>query len=473
MGLDHHNQRAGMTGARPAALRLPRVLLGALSLLLAVSCLSPAIAQAPANPPETFFPTPAFRIPFSVPPGARVYLAKLYVSRDQGKTWQYVSQVRPEAKEFTYTSNDGEGSYWFAVQTITPEGTAIPPDIRGNNDGQVIRVVVDSRPPTVEVTLMHGQDGTARVDWKTFDEYLAPETLNLEYRIPPGNQWYPVYGLRKEATGSHTWSAGTQPIEVRISVQDRAGNVGRGTSSGATPGGVPSTGGVAPSTSRPSFQPANPDVRYVNSKQIRVKFDVSEVGKSGVGSVEVWRKSIPGGWDKQPVQTVQVPNQKSLEPITITLDDKDGLYGYTLIAKSGVELGLPPPIGDDPPHFLIRVDRTPPSVKIHDVIVGTGVNAGRVTISWEARDTDNLMGKNCITISMAANPAGPWTPVHSGKLDNIGQYIWPVHPEAEPKLYFKVEAEDWAGNIGSAISSLTIIEQNKPRVQIQTIEIQK
>src|SRR5438105_9881534 len=66
---------------------------------------------------EVFFQAAAFRIPFNVPQGAQVYRAKLFVSRDQGASWKVVSDAAPEAREFTYVSNEGDGSYWFAVQT--------------------------------------------------------------------------------------------------------------------------------------------------------------------------------------------------------------------------------------------------------------------------------------------------------------------------------------------------------------------
>jgi hypothetical protein len=450
----------------------------AVVLVLALTGL-PAWAQTPVTPSdELFFQQAAFRIPFTVPPEARVYQAKLFLSLNKGDSWEFVAAAKPNDREFTYTSNKGDGSYWFAVQTITPEGGAIPPEVRGTNNNQVLRVVVDSRPPTVQLSLMHGQDGSARADWEVYDEHLRIETLTLEYRIPPGNQWYPVSNIRRDAKGSQTWPAGNQPIEIRMSVQDRAGNIGRGTASTTNSGsGAPSgSGSTPPGGAYPppqkSFQQPDPDIKYVKSQKITLRYDVSDVGKSGIKAVEVWRKTVPGGWGRVPYQTETIDNnQKPLVPITIDLGEQEGLFGFTLIAKSGVDVGLPAPTGNDAAQLNIRVDRTPPVVKIQDIAVGKGVNAGRVTITWDARDKDNLMGKQCITIYNAAAAAGPWTPIHSGKLDNIGQYVWPVSPDPDPKLFFKVEAEDWAGNVGSDVSKEAIIEQNTPRVQIQGFEV--
>src|SRR5262249_12385579 len=152
-------------------------------------------------------------------------------------------------------SNDGDGSYWFAVQTITPSGSAIPPTIQGNNGGQVLRVVVDSRPPTVDLTVMHGPDGTARAAWKIYDEHLKLERPVLQYRIPSGNQWYPVTIQNKLATGFQTWAAGSQAIEVQMTAQDRAGNIGKDAKTTAPQGSGPAPGSGSQPDRRTYGQP--------------------------------------------------------------------------------------------------------------------------------------------------------------------------------------------------------------------------
>jgi hypothetical protein len=418
---------------------------------------------------ELFFQAAAFRIPFSVPTGAQVYQAKLFVSRDQGTSWKFVSDAKPEAREFTYVSNDGDGSYWFAVQTITPTGGAIPQTIQGNNNGQVLRVVVDSRPPTVDLKLMHGQDGTARVDWTLYDEHLRPETMALQYRIPPGNQWYLVNIQNKLANGYQTWPAGVQPIEVQMTVQDRAGNIGKG-SGVSSPPGVPLTpGSGSPTPGKPAYG-SDTDIKYVNTQRIRLRYNVVEQGKSGIAQVEVWRKSIPGSWDAEPIFRKSFSSdQRGPEPLDIDLGQSDGLYGLTVTGRSGVDVTVPPPAGNDAPQMIVRVLRTPPTVAISNVEVGRGASTGRVTINWQASQKENLMSRQCISIYYA-QPGGTWRLINNNKLDNIGQYVWTIPQEyTDPRISFKVEAEDWAHNVGSATRENVVLDLVAPSIKLTDV----
>src|SRR5205823_1016176 len=48
----------------------------------------------------------------------------------------------------------------------------------------------DSQRPTLNITLTHAPDGTARADWNIQGKAIKFDTLALQYRIPPGQQWY-------------------------------------------------------------------------------------------------------------------------------------------------------------------------------------------------------------------------------------------------------------------------------------------
>jgi len=447
-----------------------RAVAAALVLLLGVMpCAAPAQGTGLVGD-ELFFQTAAFRIPFSVPTGAQVYKAKLWVSRDQGNSWKLGPEAAPEAREFTYTSTDGDGSYWFAVQTITTDSKAIPPVIQGNNNGQVLRVVVDSRPPTVNVKLMQGQEGSAKVEWTVYDEHLRIETLALQYRVPPGNQWYLVPIDKKETLGFQTWNAGMQPIEVQVTVQDRAGNIGKGTAVSSPPpiGGTPGGSGSPPKYTQPDT-----DIKYVNSTKLRLRYNLSDVGKSGVAHVEVWKKNMPGSWDATPfVDKLFTGDHHAPEPIEVDLPNEEGLYGLTLVARSGVNVSLPAPTGSEPPQMVVRLLRTPPTVTITNVVVGSGVSTGRVTINWQASQKDNLMSRQCITIYYAGHD-GTWQAINTNtKLDNIGQYVWSIPQNyADSKISFKVEAVDWAQNVGLATKDNVILDLNPPSAKIQGVDV--
>ena len=65
---------------------------------------------------------------------------------------------------------------------------------------------------------------------------------------------------------------------------------------------------------------------------------------------------------------------------------EEGIYGITLVAKSGVGLGDRAPQSGDRPQFWIEVDLTKPEVKIQDLQVGAGLDKGKLTILPNERD---------------------------------------------------------------------------------------
>jgi hypothetical protein len=68
-----------------------------------------------------------FRIPADVSASARnqVKLIRLFVSRDQGKTWAIAGQILPDQDHFLYSAPE-DGLYWFGVQTVDTKGAKHP-----------------------------------------------------------------------------------------------------------------------------------------------------------------------------------------------------------------------------------------------------------------------------------------------------------------------------------------------------------
>src|SRR5262245_64773369 len=72
---------------------------------------------------------PKFKIPFQVDPGdRRVQQVVLYVSEDQGRTYQQAATSTPADKGFTFQARR-DGWYYFAVQTVDQEGKLYPPNL--------------------------------------------------------------------------------------------------------------------------------------------------------------------------------------------------------------------------------------------------------------------------------------------------------------------------------------------------------
>ncbi len=186
----------------------------------------------------------------------------------------------------------------------------------------------------------------------------------------------------------------------------------------------------------------------VNTKDVQLDFDIQDVGSSQVKSVEIWYTQDGRAWTKLPEDAPPKP------PYTVKLPG-EGRYGLTLIARSGVGLGLPTPKSGDAPQVWVEVDTTKPEVKNLGVEVNRGADLGTLTVHWIAKDAH--MRANPITISyMDAKDgaAGQWQ-IMAANIPNPpdGRFTWrmPTAPDAPlpPQILVKVDAVDQAGNVGS------------------------
>jgi hypothetical protein len=415
-----------------------------------------------------FFQQRKFKIPFKLDQRG-VVQAKLYYSTDRGQHWQHVANAAPEEQYFSFATPT-DGLFWFSVQTVDVQGKHYPPsadDLR-----PYMRLVVDTLPPVVHVRPLPPRAGEVGVAWTVRDDNLdlgLPDSIRVEYRPIGSINWVP---LAVPAGASQLyWNPQTPAqLEVRVLARDRAGNVGEDKTNLVLQGQA----GVNPP---PFHNPVGPDPfkevdrKFVNNKQISLSYDLREVGPSGVSSVELWYTLQHGKvWNKltdYPLDLKTPLDARDSKKLTFEVND-EGVYGITLVAKSGVGLGDRPPQPGEKPQFWIEVDLTRPTVQLHDVKVGTGFDKGKLTIDWKA--TDKNLGLNPIRLSYADDKAaGQWHTIVD-KLANNGRYIWRM-PEALPyQFYLKVEAIDRAGNIGEAITLDRVkVDLSQPKAKILDI----
>jgi hypothetical protein len=385
----------------------------------------------------TYIGKSVFPIPFSVDPGERLHEVQLYVSLDQGASWQPAGTARPEARQFTYRA-DRDGMHWFTVRTVGIDGQIRPQTLQGTRPQ--LRVLVDTQPPMVTLRQAPYQEGAIGVTWDIRDDNLDPSSMALEYRLPGAPNWLSL-PVMPQATGQRYWTPGTNgAIDVRLRVRDLAKNEGEGKITLTADG-----------QGRQANSPADNDpgrvssaTRFVNSKQISLQYKIDEQGPSGVSVVELWATRDGKSWDKVKEDRTHQP------PLTYEVPEA-GKYGFTLIVKSGVNQSETPPHSGDQPQVWVEVDLTKPVVQWVSHDVGRGIDSGKVTIRWRAEDQN--FGVEPITLSYAKDvngaPQGPWTEIAS-HLPNTGRYEWQMGPNVQPYSFFiRVEAVDKAGNVGS------------------------
>jgi hypothetical protein len=451
-----------------------RKLSGIVILILAMGTFFTSAPAQEASGGVIFTRFRQFRIPFN--PGAgtgRLKQLQLFVSQDQGRSWQPSATVPPDQKDFKFVT-DRDGMYWFTVQTQDLDGRLYPATLEGATPS--LKVVIDTVPPKVAIQPLQARGAEVGVAWDIQDENLdtaAADALKLEFRSAGAQTWLPV----TVAAGANQayWNPQTGgPVEVRLRARDRAGNSGEAsTTLNAASGFVP----VQPQQGNAPFQsnnqnnnstkqhifngPTEGERKYVNSLRVSLNYEIKDKGPSGVSMVELWYTQDGRSWNKY----LDDSNQNNI----VFNVKNEGIYGVTLVAKSGVGLGDRAPQMGDRPQMWFEVDVTKPVVHLHNILVGTnGPDKGKLNITWTARD-DN-MARDPIKLSYAEQLAGPWTTVKE-KLPNTGQYIWQM-PDGVPfQFHLKVEATDLAGNVGEAVTdSLIKVDLAQPKAKILTVQ---
>jgi hypothetical protein len=214
---------------------------------------------------------------------------------------------------------------------------------------------------------------------------------------------------------------------------------------------------VVPAPSTPQDRDAaQPMLHTINSKRIRLNYEVKEVGRSGIGGVELWYTRDGRTWQKY-------PGVSQSSPCAVDVDDEN-LYGFTLVARSGAGVGKQPPQPGDTPQVWVEVDVTKPVVRLLGVEAGSSSKSGTVSILWSA--TDKNLHAAPITLCYATQSSGPWVPIAS-HLANTGRYVWKLPAEIPNRFFVRVEAIDRAGNIGAAQTPSAVLgDLSQPSVEI-------
>jgi hypothetical protein len=368
-----------------------------------------------------------------------------------------VATSGPGGEDFRFSARH-DGWFYFTVQTRDTQNRPYPATLDKAEVG--LKVCVDTQPPVVRLDAIAPREGGVGVKWDVRDDNLDLRSFQLEYRAAGAGDWKQL-DAQRIAVGQHIWNPGTNAgLEVRLIVRDLAGNEGKKEATiaaGERPriaaGHVPEDNSA--SRTRPATTPST--LRYVNSTKISLNYDVDNVGKSGVSAVELWMTRDGEGWNQEQTQNKREP------PFVFEVVG-EGRYGFTLIARSGVGMGDPPPRRGDPPQIWVEVDTTKPVVRLEKTEVGKGADAGKLTILYKASDR-NIIDRP-ITLSYAEKPDGEWKPIIKSE-DNTGRYVWQMPADVPYQLYVRVEAIDKAGNVGADETAQPVaVDLSQPKVRV-------
>src|SRR5207253_1700057 len=102
-------------------------------------------------------------------------------------------------------------------------------------------------------------------------------------------------------------------------------------------------------------------------KDVKLDFDVTKLGPSGLGSVEVYVTTDEGAnWSPLPLgpDAIQPPELRgpgqAHGSVTVGVPEDGKVYGFCLVVKSRANLGKPAPKSGDAPHIRLERDTIPP-----------------------------------------------------------------------------------------------------------------
>jgi hypothetical protein len=218
-----------------------------------------------------------------------------------------------------------------------------------------------------------------------------------------------------------------------------------------------------------------PPLTLTNKTQVKLGFDVLDIGTSGLESVEVYVTTDEGKtWEKMPGEpAVSLPAPPDAKGtihgnVMVSLNKEGVVHGYCLIVKSRAGRGKQIPTAGDPPQVRIELDQTPPEARIFapQPIPNT---PDTLMLTWEAEDRN--LAAEPVTLEWAASTCGPWQFIGSSRLTNTGKMIWKVPAGAPSMVHLRLTVRDGAGNIAVAQTQKpVVIDLKEPRVANVAIE---
>lgn len=469
-----------------------------------------------ANAELVYSKSRRFRIPFQSDAAELKKLnakeVQLFVSRDGGEHWKLADGVSPEVGKFTFEAPE-DGVYWFSVKSLAASGLMYPPGPHQSG----LNVLIDSTPPQLELRLEEIEPGRVRLSWQAHDEHLDLSTLKLEFREAGSGNWTLV-AVRNQDQGQTSWTTSQGGnIQVRGEVADLSGNQSQAettceqvaprprkdqvdyskpvaseprvdstvsansptrppevsprltSSQTGQPVPVKETVVISPSgpavDSTQNSSPANasrPVHHKVNSATFRVGYDLSEVGPSGVKTVDIYITEDQG---QKWFHYGQDPDRTS--PMEVTVP-RDGEYGLAFRVTNGLGRVEIPPQPGTPPEVQITVDRTAPVARLMPLQQGAERDSNQLMITWNAQDPD--LSDRPVALFYAIAQNGPWEAIQ-GWQANSGRFDWTIPATVDQPIYIRLDVKDNSGNLTRVYAEKPfVIDRSQPRARVTGVE---
>lgn len=169
----------------------------------------------------------ALHIPINLDPAHKADIKELvlYLSKDEGRTWETAMRASPEKPGFDFAAT-ADGMHWFSIAVVNQKGEQVPPDPYKAPVGQ--KVLIDTLKPVVKVLSAERVGEEVQVSWEARDERPNWASLKLEYKVGslPTAQWTPLPISQPGDRGNMRFRPGAAgDVTVRLTLKDMAENV--------------------------------------------------------------------------------------------------------------------------------------------------------------------------------------------------------------------------------------------------------
>ncbi len=186
-------------------------------------------AQRAASEDSTVFTSRrSFLIPFKMSSKTGNSTAVLFSTRDRGLNWRRAMEIPGTVDVFPFEAKQ-DGIFGFAVAVLHGQEHE---RLEWPRNPELF-VCVDTEAPVVKASLLETLSGKRRIDWQAEDPYLDPSTLLIQYTFTEQDKWISSESAETIPQNSVSGRTGVTTAEfpasakrVRISIADRAGNVG-------------------------------------------------------------------------------------------------------------------------------------------------------------------------------------------------------------------------------------------------------
>jgi hypothetical protein len=168
---------------------------------------------------------------------------ELYVTRDDGRTWQLAptppsvvpslttdaaGAPGPQNLTLTVGLNSGEGVYGFTIAVRSKAGLGTPPPQPGTPPR--LRVELDTTPPEANLYMAPGHRNTLVLTWEVRDRNLAPNPVTLDWAERKDGPWNTIAHDLPKDPAQYEWHLPTEVkmpprVYLRLTARDVAGNV--------------------------------------------------------------------------------------------------------------------------------------------------------------------------------------------------------------------------------------------------------